>query len=553
MDHGPGGCGLTTRIEEVHEVHSHGNRGYVIASRPRATAWAVLPLGVALMLAGCAVGPKYVRPVTPLNESWSPTGAPGVSTQASPDSSWWKEFQDPALDRLVDLAYQQNLSLQLAGLRIAEARAQLSIAVGNKYPQVQVVTGSATAVGLTDRMADNLGVDRDFWDFQVGFDAVWEVDFWGKLKQNERAQAASYFAKVADRDHAIVSLTAEVARTYAVIRTFEVLIEQARANATVQEEGLRMAESRFRNGVTSELDVTQATVLLETTRGSIPKLEMGLQQSQNALSTLLGRPTGSLPELALGTKGIPTAPAEAAVSVPADLLRRRPDVRSAEYSAMAQCARIGIAKADLYPSFALFGSIGTQGLSGAASQTGATFSKIFETGSFFYSFGPRLLWNLLDYGRTKNKVRTEDARFQQTLVGYHDTVLKAAQEVEDGLAGYVKSRETVVFAERAVEGAKRSVEIALVQYREGAVDYQRVLDAQRSLLDVENDLARTQSSIATSWIALYKALGGGWEIRQGLPAISDSTRVEMEQRTNWGNKLTTMPAAERSDSPPPTP
>jgi NodT family efflux transporter outer membrane factor (OMF) lipoprotein len=481
----------------------------------------------------------------PLVANWGSAADSVAVAQAAPDTTWWREFQDPALDSLVERAFHQNLPLQSAGARIMEGRAQLSLAVGNKYPQFQAITGHATAVGLTDRAADNLRIDRNFWDFQLGFDASWELDIWGKLRENEQAEAANYFATVANHDNAIVSLTAEVARTYAVIRTFEVLIDQARTNATIQEEGLRIAGVRFRNGATSELDVTQATTLLESTRASIPRLEMGQLQAQNALSTLLGQPPGPIAELALGKKGIPTAPSRVAISVPAELLRRRPDVRSAEFSAVSQCARIGVPKSDLYPRFALFGSIGTQGLSGAVSQTGQTFSKIFQTGSWFYTFGPRLLWPLLDYGRTRNLVRVEDARFQRTLIDYHDTVIRAAQEVQDGLAGYLKSQEAVVSAQKAVDGAKRSADIAVTQYREGAVDYQRVLDAQRSLLQVESDLTQMQSSIATSRIALYKALGGGWEIRQGLPVLPDSTQIEMKKRTNWGNYL--------SEPPPPTP
>jgi NodT family efflux transporter outer membrane factor (OMF) lipoprotein len=505
--------------------------------RPRAVAAGVLLLTTVWLLAGCAVGPEYVRPATPPVEGWNPSTDSTAVTQALPDTTWWREFGDPALDSLVEHAYHQNLTLQLAGVRIMEARAQMELATGKRYPQFQAITGHANAVGLTDRSAANLGVDRNFWDFQLGFDAAWELDFWGRLSQNDKAEASNYFSKVADHDDAIVSLTAEVARNYSMIRTFEVLIDQAKTNITLQEDGLRIADARFRNGATSELDVTQATTLLEGTRASVPRLEVSLQQSMNAMNVLLGRMPGGIPELAAGKKGIPSATSAVAVSVPAELLRRRADVRSAEYAAVSQCSRIGVTKSDLYPRFTLFGSIGTQGLSGAVSTIGQTFSQIFQSGSWFYTFGPRLLWPLLDYGRTKSMVRVEDAKFQETLVHYHDTVLRAAQEVEDGLVGYLKSQEAVVFAQKAVDGAKRSVDIATSQYREGAVDYQRVLDAQRSLLQEDNDLARTQSAIATHRIALYKALGGGWEIRHGLPVLPDSTRIEMEKRTNWGHTL----------------
>jgi NodT family efflux transporter outer membrane factor (OMF) lipoprotein len=507
---------------------------------------------LALLLNACTVGPEFVRPETPLNSRFSSAAEPQVVSEGIPNGEWWKEFNDPALDELIEIAYRQSLPLQVAGLRIMESRAQLAIATGWKYPQIQALSAHSTAVGLTERSADVLEVDQNFWDNQVSFDAAWEPDFWGRFGRNVQANSAAHLATVADYDNAIVSLTAEVARTYAVIRTYEVLVDLARTNATLQEEGVRIANARFQNGATSELDVSQATVLLETTRTSIPKLEGSLRQAQNALSTLLGQPTGTIQALANGAKGIPNATAEVALSMPADLLRRRPDVRSAELLAMAQCARIGVAKADLYPRFALFGSIGTHGLAGATPQAGQTdFATIFSSGSFFYAFGPRLLWPILDYGRTKNRIRVEDARFQQTLVDYHNTVLKAAQEVEDALAGYLKSREAVVSAQRAVDGARRSVDLALVQYREGAVDYQRVLDAERSLLQVENELAQTRSSIATNRIALYKSLGGGWEIRQGQPVVPESMQAEMEGRTNWDDLLSQpTPTADTAPSAP---
>ena len=518
----------------------------------RPTVGTVALASLVLVLSACAVGPKYERPATPVNADWSTKVAtPGV-IKAEPATEWWKEFNDPALDQLIEMAYHQNLSLQLAGLRIMESRAQLGIAVGRQYPQIQAVSASATATRLTDRAAQNLNVDPTFWNNQVGFDAAWEADFWGRYRSDVQANDASQLATVADYDNALVSLTAEVARTYAVMRTFEVLVEEARSNAALQEEGLRIADSRFRHGVTSELDVTQATALLETTRTSIPKLQISLQQSQNALSTLLAQPTGSIEALVLQSKGIPSAAGEVAISMPAELLRRRPDVRSAELLAIAQCARIGIAKADLYPRFVLFGSIGTQGLSGATPQAGqADFGQIFSPGSFFYSFGPRLIWPILNYGRTKNNIRVQDARFQQTLVSYHNVVLKAAQEVEDALVGYLKSQEALVSAQKAVDAALRSVDLADSQYREGAVDYQRVLDAQRVVLQVENELAQTKSSIATNRIALYKALGGGWELRNGQPVLPEGMVNQMKERTNWGDMLST-PAATKAADPAPS-
>jgi len=258
-----------------------------------------------------------------------------------------------------------------------------------------------------------------------------------------------------------------------------VLVDLSRKNEALQADGLRIAQSRFKNGATSELDVSQASTLLENTRSSIPQLESSQKEAENALCTLLGQPTGSLDSLLRRTSGIPSAPGPAAVGVPAEMLRR----------------------------------------------------------SWFYTFGPSIIWPILNYGRISNNVRVQDARLQQLLDAYQNTVLRAAQEVEDGLSGLLRFQEATGFAQNAVNSAQRSVDLALIQYREGATDYQRVLDAERSLLAEENGLVRTQSAVATNLISVYKALGGGWEMREGRPFVSDSTRIEMKNRTNWGDYL----------------
>ena len=365
---------------------------------------------------------------------------PANHDRTAADSLWWKAFRDPALDRLVDLAYQQNLPLQIAGLKIVEARAQLGIATGRLFPQTQAVSGKANAVGISRNAANTANFDHRFLNYELGFDAAWELDLWGKYRRGMEAEAADLLASVTDYHFALVSLTAEIARTYAVLRTFEVLIELAQQNARLQEEGLRVADARFRNGATSELDVAQAATLYESTRASIPTLQTSLQQARNALSTLLGQPTGNVDVLLAGPKAIPKAPAQVAVSVPAEMLRRRPDIRSAELYAAAQCARIGVAKAELYPSFSLVGTIGLQ-----ASNSGGTARNLFASDSLFYAAGPQVNWPFFNYGRIKNSVRVQDARFQQLLVNYHNTVLKAAQEVEDALSGFINAQQAALF------------------------------------------------------------------------------------------------------------
>ncbi len=503
-------------------------------------------VGMLVALGGCAVGPDFKKPEAKAPAEWRAAGDPHLATQTATDSLWWKAFQDPALDRLVAVAYRQNLPLQIAGLRIVEARARLGIATGQQYPQTQVAFGSASAIGLSENISKIGNVPRNYVGYQMGFDAAWEMDIWGKYRRGVESETAYMLASIGDYYSSLVSLIAEIARTYVVIRTSEVYIEQAEQNATIQEEALRIAESRFKNGDTSELDPTQAKTLLESTRATIPQRKIEMQQARNAMATLLGETSGAIDSLLVGPKAIPKAPAKVAVAIPAEILRRRPDVRSAELSAAAQCARIGVAKADLYPSFSLVGTVGLD-----ASTRGTASSNLFTGGSVFYSAGPQVNWAFLNYGRTKNAIRVEDARFQQLLVNYRNTVLKAAQEVEDAIVGFASSHEAMVFEEAAVTSARRAVELSLAAYREGATDYQRVLDAERSLLEQQNDLARTSSSIATSFIALYKAMGGGWELRKNDEAIvPEETQKQMKDRTDWGDMLSPPRKPDPTKNPP---
>jgi NodT family efflux transporter outer membrane factor (OMF) lipoprotein len=480
------------------------------------------------------VGPRFVRPEARLNAAWS-RGDPHLATQNAVNTAWWRTFNDPSLDRLVDAAYRQNIDLQIAGTRILEARAQYGIAVALQYPVNQNPIAGASAGGFIPYSGAHPLL---YGGYQVGFDAAWEPDFWGRFRHGTRAANAAYLATVADYNGALVALTAEVARTYVAIRTFQVLIALARQNVGVQEEGLQVAQSRFHNGATSGLDVSQATNLLESTRTTVPELQIGLQQAENALCTLLGQTTGCERELITGAEEIPTVPAQVAIGIPAELLRRRPDIQSAELNAMAQCDRIGIATADFFPSFDLLGSLGSRTVVTSGSpQDLSGVLNIFNPGAFLFSLGAAAFWPILSYPRIQNNVRVQDARYQQSLLIYHNVVLRAAQEAEDGITGFLREQEATVSAQAAFAAAQDAVTLAMVQYREGAADYQRVLDSERALLQSQDTYARTRSSVVTNLVALYKALGGGWELRQGQPVISDSTRTEMQRRTNWGGIL----------------
>lgn len=506
--------------------------------------------GALIVAGGCtAVGPDFKRPEAAVPKQWSPTKASEIKVQEGADyRSWWKLFRDPVLDRLIDAAYKQNLTLQGAGVSIAEARAQLGIAVGRQYPQLQEASGSFTRNKISKNTANfSPGADRTFWNQQIGFDAAWELDFWGRFRRGVESAEASLISTVASYDDALVSLTAEVARTYVVIRTFEERIKLARENIVIQQRGLDIARVRFENGAVTELDVAQATSLLRDTEASVPRFQIGLRQAENAMAVLLGKPPGTIQDM-LGAPGaIPKAPPEVAIGIPAELLRRRPDVRQAELQAAAQSALIGVAEADLYPSLALTGSIGLV----SADTRNNGLGDLFKTDSLNYFVGPSFNWPILNYGRLKNNVRVQDARLQGLLINYQDTVLSAAQEVEDGLVGFLRSQEQVRFLSDSVKASERSVNLANIQYRDGAVDYQRVLDTQRALVSVQDSWTVARGDIALNLVATYKALGGGWEQRVGKEVVDGNYVDAMRKRTDWGNLLPQRDEPEALDPPPP--
>lgn len=466
-----------------------------------------LRLCVLLVLtAGCAVGPNYVRPDADTADTWSESIDSGLLTDPAEYGPWWTVFDDPTLERLVQIASKENLPVQIAAARILEARAALGISRGLRFPQQQQVSGQAVRVELSENAPKVAVADQSFSSYRFGLDATWELDIWGRLRRGVEAADADYGRALAGYDDTLVTVTAETARAYILLRTFEARLKLAQENVVIQNETLRIAKVRFENGAVTELDVTQARALLRDTEASIPSLETGVRQTRHAISTLIGQPPTQLAELLQQDSSIPSAPAEIAIGVPVDLLRRRPDVRIAEFQAAAQSARIGIAKSDLYPRFSLFGSIGF-----ASSGDGG---DLFSSDSVAYTVGPRFSWPIFNYGRLRNNVRVQDARFQQAALNYQNTVLEAAREVEDALAAYLRSQTRVGYLADSVGDARRSVELALVQYRQGSTTYQRVLDTQRFLVRQEDQLAGTRGDVALNLVATYKALGGGWATEQ---------------------------------------
>ncbi len=504
------------------------------------------PALAALLASGCTVvGPDFQRPEVPWLDGWKSesagSAAPGTQPAPptpTPKDEWWQVFDDPVLVQVVSEAQHANPSVRIAGTRIMEARAQLGVAGSTLYPQLQQVSGEALWVG----QETSGGPDRSFASVGAAFDIAWEMDFWGRFRRGIEAADAAYYASIAQYDDVQVLVAAQAASFYTSIRTIELRLRIAHENALLQKRSLEITERLFASGNESELDVQQAKSLYLGTLSTIPDLESALRQAQNALNVLLGRPPGPLPEMAAGRERIPDTSIEVIVDMPAELLRRRPDVRTAEMQLAAQSALIGVSEAALYPSIALVGSLGLSATSLGSSDT-----------TLNWVAGPALNWNVFDYGRLRNEVLVQDARFQQLHEVYQDTVLRAARELDDAAVSFANSRSQVDLLEQAVQAAKRSLDIATIQFQEGLVDFERVLDSQRTLFSQQERLVITRGSVTQSLISLYKAMGGGWQASRTRPVLDEPTRASMAERSDW-NDLLTAPLPPASEvSPPPKP
>jgi NodT family efflux transporter outer membrane factor (OMF) lipoprotein len=486
--------------------------------------------------AGCApVGPDFVRPDVPVQPEWLQSELEEFDTSAPELAEWWEQLNDPVLDQLIELAYERNNSLKIAGLRVIEAQAALNIAVGSQYPQVQVLGGDATAVGTSKNGASGRNTETSFRQANLAGNLSWELDFWGRFRRGVEAADASLLASVADYDDLMVILTASVADAYTIIRTFEEQLRLAQSSLDIQQRSYEIAEVLYRNGVNSELDALQAKTLLLGTEATIPGLRIGLQQAKNGLSVLLGMSPGEVDAMFATTRSLPDPPASFAVGVPADTLRQRPDVRRAELSALAQNALVGVATANLYPSFSLNGSLGL----GTTDAGDSNLGNLISGDSASYAVGLSFVWPFLNYGRIRNNIRVEDARLQQALIGYRETVLQAAREAEDAMTAYSGARDQASILKQGVDAAQRSADLSLLRYQEGFADYQRVLNAQQSLFSQQQRYATARGDVLRNLVAVYRSLGGG--VSDERRFVDTATRDEMQERTNWGDLIETAP------------
>lgn len=511
-----------------------------------------LYLIIAMLLSGCVkLGPDFrALNAPPLPKQWS------KSDKKVPMASlaqWWKTFNDPMLNDLVEKSYAQNLDIESAGLRIVQARAVLGISEGLYFPQLQTFSGSATSSGSRATDIATAG---------TGFDIGWEMDIWGKFARGIESSQANLYASLASYDDIMVSVISEVSRNYINYRTAQERLAYARRNVKIQERVTQMTEVQFNSGNVSELDMQQARSQLYTTRASIPAIEISKVQARNAMALLLGTNADDMRKILHSNKKryrdssskyfakekqgvlqiksrtsnllnvniIPTADLNPYHQIDADLITRRPDVKVAEYLVRSNNALIGSAIAELYPSFTLFGNIGYK-------TNNATGSWVSGSDALGVTVGPSFSWNIFQYGRIKNNIRLRDALFEESIVNYNKKVLSAVAEVSNALEGYVLTQKQKNENEKAVAATVRAFNISVIQYNDGLVDYQRLLTTVEKLTSTQDRYAVIKGNLATQAILLYKSLGGGWQISRGKSYLSAGTAKRMKNRVDWDQYL----------------
>jgi NodT family efflux transporter outer membrane factor (OMF) lipoprotein len=461
---------------------------------------------------GFKVGPNYKKPPARVADHWIDEGDKRLSSQSPETVEWWTVLNDPVLNNLIKRAARENLTLKEAGQRVLEFRALRAIAVGNIFPQTQQAAGGFSQNALSYNLTTQPAPKHFFGIWNDGFNLAWELDFWGRFRRAIESADDLLNANVDNYDDVLVTLIGDVASTYVQVRTLQTRIKVAQDNVAIQRKTFLIAEARFKEGQTSKLDVDQAVTNLSQVEALVPQLEISLRQTENLLCVLLGIPAQDLRGI-LGSNSIPRVAPDLVVGIPADLLTRRPDVRRAEREAAAQCAKIGIAESDFYPAIAVTGTIGWKA---------NDFDQLFQGRSLTGSVGPSFQWNILNYGRILNGVRVQDARFEQLVARYQNTVLKADAEVENAIIAYLKGHEVVRQLAIGADAAANGVEIASIQFKDGKIPFVTVALLQQNLATQQDQLAVAYGNLVQSLIQTYRALGGGWQIRlQNDPPIDN--------------------------------
>ncbi len=505
--------------ENLPPIQSHTLRASSLGSLLASTL-------IACFAASCTVGPNYSNPPTTVPSQYADTSRPvpasadtrsttqpstapttrasKVTTAAQPVAEWWTTLNEPELNRLIERAVAGNLTLQQAASRVRESRAELRKAGGKELPSVD---GAAAYAHVDAGKNVTLGkgappLVTDIW--QLGFDTKWEIDLFGGQRRMIEAAAADLQASIEQNHDSLVSLTAEVARDYLQLRGVQERLRIARENLALQHDTLDLTQSLRKAGFSSELDLSRQRTQVSQTLAQIVPLMTQARQQEHALAILLGQEPGALVGELDSAAPLPETPAVVAIGLPADLLRRRPDIRRAERQIAAANARVGAAISDFYPKFSLTGDFGLDS---------NQFKSLFDLQSRYFIIYPSIDWRLFDFGQTARQVDIQKEQHRQALLGYENTLLTGLREVEDALIAYADEQDHRAALADAVSSARESVEIARDQYKQGIIDFLQVLDAQRQLLSAQDGLAQSQQANSTNLVALYKALGGGWETR----------------------------------------
>ena len=457
---------------------------------------------ITFFISGCAsVGPDYVPPRAKAPDAWNTHLSTGL-TGGTPDphalARWWTTLNDPVLADIIDQSISGNLDVKTAQSRIREARARRGMAFASGFPSVDAA-GAYTKTRMNG--SSSMGVSEERGQYSAEFDAAWEIDVFGGVRRSVEAADADLDAACENLHDAMVTLLAETALNYIDARTFQARLAAAESNLDLQKQTFELNQYRYQAGLIDELAVSQARYNLETTRAQIPALRSGLSEAMNRLSVLTGQTPGALNHLLAERRPIPVTPASVAVGVPAEALRQRPDVRKSERALAAQTARIGEVTADLYPKFTLTGSIGYESLSSG---------DLLTAGSRVWRYGPGVSWRIFDGNAIRQNIKVQSALQEQALIQYESTVLTALEETENALNAFIEEQNRREALTRAVDAATQAAKLAENKFSAGLMDFSTVLDAQRSLVSLQDQLGQSDGAVTANLIRIYKALGGGW-------------------------------------------
>ena len=465
-----------------------------------------------LILDGCAVGPNFHRPPASLPPQWTAPATRGTAPGIEPATDlWWKSFQDPELDSLIQRAVEANYDLKLATARVEEARGARGVAKSGYYPQINADASADRSrqlfvAPLANGPARPLSFELN--NYRGSFDASWEPDVFGRIRRGVEAASGDLAASEQDRRNVLITLLGDVGRYYADLRGFQLRLMIAEQNIAIDEDAVRLTRAQAQAGQATEREVAQAEAQLESVRSQSPSLNSSIVLSIHRLSVLIGQQPGALQNELAGQRPVPVAPPDVPVGLPSDLLERRTDVQRAEAQLAAATARVGQAQAEYFPRFTLLGTAGRQ-----ATQL---HDLTLGLGNFF-SAGPSISLPVFTGGRIRSNVAVQKARTKQALSIYQSAVLNALEDTENALVNYANEQDRRDRLEKAVRASQTALDLATIQYKAGLTDFLTVLDSERDLYTNQDLLAQSQTSISTDLVSLYKALGGGWSISPEAP------------------------------------